>query len=163
MIRTILVAAALSGCTAAGAAEPAKDCAAITDPAQRLACYDARHGSASPAPAATPAPADGAAPAAAATPAAAPSADGFGLPPKPEPAAEIKSIRAHIVGGVKSWEKGTKFKLDNGQVWAVTGDESRFYQGIPDNPEINIERGLFGSFWMEIIAVRAKIKVKRVS
>lgn len=146
-IRTILSAAALCAGAGATAAEPAKDCAAIADPAQRLACYDARHGSAPPA----------------AAPAAAPAADGFGLPPKPEPAAEIKSIKAHIVGAVKSWEKGTRFKLDNGQVWAVTSDESRYYQGIPDNPEISIERGLFGSFWMEIPAVRAKIKVKRVS
>lgn len=158
MNRTILLAAALCACGSAAAAEPAKDCAAIADAATRLACYDEKHGAAAPA-AAAPAAAEGAPPAA--TPAAA--ADGFGLPPKPEPVESVKSIKAHIVGPVTSWERGTRFKLDNGQVWKVVGDESRYYQGIPENPEIVIERSMFGSFWLEIVAVRAKIKVKRVS
>ena len=155
MMRTTLLAAALCASGSALAAETAQDCAALTDPAARLACYDEKHGKAVPA--AAPAPP-------AAAPAAAPAApDGFGLPPKPTPAEELQSLKAHIVGSVKSWEKGTKFTLDNGQVWKVTGDDSRFYKNIPDNPEIVIERGALGSFWMEIVAVRARMKVKRVS
>lgn len=146
MMRPALLAIALCGCGAAFGAESARDCAAIADPAARLACYDEKHGKAAPAPAPAPAP-----------------ANGFGLPPKPEPAEEIKSIKAYIVGGVKAWEKGTRFKLDNGQVWTVVSNESRYYQDVPDNTEVTIERNVFGAFWMDIPSIRARIKVKRVS
>jgi len=156
MMRTTLLAAALCASGSALAAETAPDCAALTDPGARLACYDEKHGKAAPAPgpAAAPTAAEGAAPAA--------GADRFGLR-KPDPQDAVKSIKAHIVGAVKSWDKGTQFKLDNGQVWKVVDDGARYYEGIPDNPEVTIERGVFSAFWMDIATVRVRVKVKRVS
>jgi hypothetical protein len=161
LMRATLLAAALCASGPVLAAETAPDCAALTDPGARLACYDEKHGKAAPAPgpAAAPTAAEGAAPAA--TPAA--DADRFGLARKPEPQDVVKSIKAHIVGAVKSWEKGTQFKLDNGQVWKVVDDGLRYYEGVPDNPEVTIERGLLGAFWMDIATVRPRVKVKRVS
>jgi hypothetical protein len=160
MMRATLLAAALCASGPALAAESQQDCGAIADPAARLACYDEKHGKT--APAAAPAPPAATPPAA--TPEAAPAPpSSFGLPPKPDPVEEVASIKAHLVGSVKSWEKGTLFKLDNGQVWKAVGDESRYYKNIPENAEVTIGRGAFGSYWMEITAVRARIKVKRLS
>ncbi len=164
MMRPTLLTMALCGCGAAFGAESASDCAAIADPAARLACYDEKHGKATPAPAPVPA-----APVAApAVPAAAPVAPGtapaaeFGME-RPQPVQEVKSISARIVGKVPGWKRGTQFKLDNGQVWRVLDDDDRTYAGIPENPEVTISQSMFGAYWMEIIAARARIKVKRVS
>ena len=46
MMRTTLIAAALCASGSVFAAETAPDCAAIADPAARLACYDDKHGKA---------------------------------------------------------------------------------------------------------------------
>ncbi len=158
MMRTTLLAAALCASGASLAAETAPDCAAIADPAARLACYDAKHGKTPPA-TATPA-APGAVPGAAA-PAVAP-VDDFGME-QPRPVQAVRSINARIVGTVTGWRRGKLFTLDNGQVWKVTDEDNRTYTGIPENPEVVISESAFGAFWMDITAVKARIKVKRVS
>jgi hypothetical protein len=155
MMRLTLLAAAL--CASGSVHAAAQDCAAIADPAARLACYDTEHGKAPPAPA----PAVPAAPATPAAPAVAP-VDDFGME-QPRPVQPVKSITAHIVGTVTGWRRGKLFKLDNGQVWKVTDDDSRTYTGIPENPEVVISESAFGAFWMDILAVNARVKVKRVS
>ena len=124
-------------------------CAAVSDAAARLACYDALAGRA-PAPSA---------PVASTPPAApAPSAD-FG---KPE-AKETPSLKARVVGTLKQWEPGLVVKLDNGQTWRVTGEESGYYPNVPENPEVVITKTMFGSYRMEIVAIGRSIKVKRIS
>lgn len=140
-------------CVAAAAVDEASfaQCAAVGDPTARLACYDALAGRA----AATvpPAPAPAAAPA--------PSAADFGKP-TPEPKT-VESLRARIVGTFREWQPGTVFKLDNGQTWRVTGEESRYYPHLPENPEVVITRTFFGGYVMEFRDVNGKVKVKRVS
>jgi hypothetical protein len=141
-------------------------CAAVADAEARLACYDAlarrpaaadrAPGSAAPdAPSAAAAP-----PAAAAVPSPAPG--DFGLP-RPRAPEERTGITARIDGPLKEWKPGTRFRLDNGQVWTAVDQESGYYPGIPDNAEVTIKQSFFGAYWMEIKAVGRKVKVKRVS
>jgi len=159
MMRATLIVIALCGCGAAFGAEPAKDCAAIADPAARLACYDEKHGTSAPGPA--PAGAPAAAPAAAPATPATPQAE-FGLE-QPKPVQVVNSITARLVGKITGWRKGTLFKLDNGHVWKCIDDDSRSYTGIPENAEVTISQSTFGAYWMDITAVRARVKVKRIS
>lgn len=142
---------ALSGALVAGAAVGLQEtalaqCAAISDATARLACYDALAGR----------PADPAA----APAAAAPSAADFGKPKTEQP--EPASLDARVVGSVKSWGPGTVFRLDNGQSWKVVGDDSGYYPGIPENPEVTLTRSFLGAYWMEIRAINRKVKVKRI-
>jgi hypothetical protein len=129
-------------------------CAAVDNPTARLACYDALAGRA-----ATPGGAGAAAvpvpPAPVAPPAA--SVDGFGKPP-PEPGA----LTARIVGKFTEWKLGTRIKLDNGQVWEAVEDRSFFYPNVPENPEVEITKGVFG-YRLEIKAIGRRISVRRVS
>ena len=163
---TGLYAAALCAGSGHALAAATKDCAAITDPAARLACYDEKNRSmpvpAEPAPPPAQAPAPPAPPAEGAAAKAADGSDEFGKKKK-TPAEELSSIRARIVGKLTHWEKGTEFTLDNGQVWKAIEQDSGHYPSIPENPEVRISRGVFGGFWLEIVAVNARIKVKRVS
>ena len=163
MMRATLFATALCGCGAAFGADSAKNCAAIADPAARLACYDEQYGKAAPAPApaGAPAAAPAATPTAPATPATAPASD-FGLE-QPKPVEVVNSISARLAGKITGWRKGTLFKLDNGQVWKCIDDDSRTYTGIPENAEVTISQSTFGAYWMDIVPVRARIKVKRIS
>ena len=115
-----------------------EECVAIKGHAERLACYDRVAGRIEPDPVA---------------------AD-FGLPPKlPE---EPQLIKARLVGSFKGWEVGTQFTLDNGQVWRAQG-ESAYYRGIPDNPDVTIEKSWSGAYWMRVAGVARNIKVKRIS
>ncbi|HUR42160.1 MAG TPA: hypothetical protein VM240_13425 [Verrucomicrobiae bacterium] len=147
MNRHAIPAVALLVLMAPAAGANIQQCAAVDDPTARLACYDALAGR----PAAP----------AAALPAPAPSPNDFG---KPVPRAdEVASIESRIVGTLRQWQRGTRVKLDNGQVWKVTGDESGYYPSVPDNPEVVITKGFFGGYWLELKAVGRKIKVQRVS
>ncbi|MGQ0586927.1 MAG: hypothetical protein ACT4PK_06975 [Gammaproteobacteria bacterium] len=158
MIRSTLLAAALASCAgacaaetpapAAPAAESPGNCAAIGDPTLRLACYDKHF----------PPTLSGA------TPVAAPDdkTNRFGMP-TPEHDRPPDSIKTRIVGTVVSWKRGTQFRLENGQVWRATGDDTGHYTTIPDNPEVSISKSAFGAYWLDIVAVGARIKVKRVS
>ena len=169
-MRSLLTATALCVASSVVLGAGKRDCAAIADPATRLACYDEQNRSMpvppEPAPPPAQAPAPPAPPEGAAAPgpgAAAPAgSEEFGKKKK-APADELSSIRARIVGKVTHWQRGTEFKLDNGQVWKAIDPDAGNYPSIPENPEVKISRGIFGGFWLEIVAVNARIKVKRVS
>jgi hypothetical protein len=149
----LLLALACPGVAAAQAA--AEACAGIADPSQRLECYDKITTPVEGRPSQGMPPAD--------TPAGAPapaSADSFGQPRAP---AAVTEIRARILGKVTTWQRGTQFRLDNGQVWEASERERGYFTKIPDDPEVRIYRGWWGAYWMEILAVDAKLKVKRIS
>ena len=144
------LAATLFGPAAIAADDAAlAQCAAVSVDAARLACYDALAGRPATA---TP----GAVP-----DAAAPSEADFGKPPAPRP--EPESIRARIVGPTKELKPGTLVKLDNGQVWKVSTETGSSYRGIPDDAEVVITKGWLGSYWMEVVAIKRQLKVRRVS
>ncbi|MGH8442646.1 MAG: hypothetical protein ACRETF_07060 [Nevskiaceae bacterium] len=125
------------GCAPAAQAG-VEECVAIESDAERLTCYDRVAGRAEPGPA---------------------TAD-FGLPRKP--LEEPKLIKARLVGPFKGWETGTQFTLDNGQVWRAQSDRA-YYPGVPDNPDVTIEKSWTGAYWMRVAGVARNIKVKRIS
>jgi len=145
----------VSGAVAAVEDAALAQCAAITDAAARLACYDTlagRPADAAPAPL----------PLQAAPPPPAANADAFGKP-APAPPEESLRLDARVVGSLKSWKRGTVIRLDNGQVWKSIGDESAYYPNVEDNAAVTITRSFIGTYWMEVRSIGRKIKVRRIS
>lgn len=71
-------------------------------------------------------------------------------------------IKTRIAGVFRGWEKGTKFTLQNGQVWQVDGStDNRFFPKRVD-PEVELQpAGLFG--WKLYVQPEGLwVRVKRV-
>jgi hypothetical protein len=138
-------------------------CRAITAAAARLACYDAipiAGGVASAAAAASAAPKvtpQQQPPKVAPSPATA-SAD-FGLPAT-VPAAKIDKISSSIPGRFEGWQANSRITLANGQVWQVIDDSRGFCEC--DNPKVEVTRGAFGTFFLEIEGKGNAPRVKRI-
>lgn len=138
-------------------------CRALTDPAARLACYDALPlpAAAPAAAAARPAPAPAAAPAAAPTAAAAApgTAGSFGFEAKAVQNAP-DSLDSAIEGRFEGWGPKSRIRLANGQVWQVTDGS----QGVLDlhSPKVRVRRGVFGAFYLDIEGTNRSPKVRRV-
>jgi len=73
---------------------------------------------------------------------------------------EIQSIQSRLIGKFTGWKKGMKIKLENGQVWKVTGRASGYKKMT--NPMVTISRGIFSSFNAKVEGLNAKVKVKRI-
>jgi hypothetical protein len=135
-------------------------CRIIAEAAARLACYDAialpgigsRAGWGAPVAPST-------APTAGPTGTAAPAAGGFGFEGKlPEGTAD--RLDSRIQGRVQEFGNGTRFTLDNGQVWQIVDDTTGFYD--LQNPPVRIERAVLGSFMMTIEGVNQRRRVRRI-
>ena len=159
----LLLALAASGTAQSASSADLLHCRGIADDSARLACYDAL----------TPAaPVGPAQPAAAAAPAApviaAPAvraADDFGAESvkknkPPAEKAEDNTLQAHIVGHIETSKKGTRYKLDNGQIWQDVDDRERLID--VDNAAVTIERNFIGSYFMKIEGESARIRVRRI-
>lgn len=68
---------------------------------------------------------------------------------------------ARIVGGFDGWSGDTIFELDNGQVWRQAEFGRLKYRG-PENPEVTIKKGFFGSYRLSVEGTNRWIRVKRV-
>lgn len=158
LLPSLLLGLAMASPAVAQGTASLQACRALTDPAARLACYDAL-----PLPAAAPAPAATAAPAAAAPVApAAPAAtaqSNFGLEAKTAQDAP-DAIDSSIEGRFEGWDGKTRIKLANGQVWQVT-DGSHGVLNL-SNPKVRVRRGVFGAFYMDIEGTNRSPKVRRV-
>jgi len=129
--------------------EPWLRCRSISNPAERLACYDNVKPGAKPAtaasaptrPAASPVPAAAAAPATAAV-----REQAFGL--APDEREQVQQVRSTIAGLFEGWNARTRLRLANGQVWQVVDGSSAYYQ-LRD-PKVTVKRAAFGSFLMDI-------------
>jgi len=167
----VVLGTGLAGSAAADTAALLR-CRQETDSLLRLRCYDAiplpaaASGTApTPTPAAA-APASSAsgsavttAPAAAAVPSS--TAAQFGLENRPQPQQQaVDSVESSIPGRVDGWERNTRFKLANGQVWEIR-DGSRAAYDLRD-PKVRIVRGFSGSFFMEIEGASQTPRVRRV-
>lgn len=74
----------------------------------------------------------------------------------------FQAIRTRIVGPFKEWGPGTRFTLENGQVWvAERGAESRFF-GPLDQPEVEVRPGGFGTWKLELLSRGLWVRVTRV-
>ncbi|MFY9513507.1 MAG: hypothetical protein WAQ05_21285 [Rubrivivax sp.] len=148
-------------CLALGAQAAVDDaallrCRAIADNAARLACYDTL----TPAPAASiPATAAPVAAAPVAPPSAAPGANSFGFELRALQAAP-EVLESRISGVFEGWERGTRIRLDNGQVWQVI-DDSRAVVNQRD-AKVKISRAAMGSFLFEVEGRRSAARVRRV-
>lgn len=178
MLRFIAVGMLLIWATDSVASEAAlRNCRTIADSAQRLACYDSINlpavGTSAPVPpSARGAQAgngvQGATSASTASaprpqaPTAAPTASDraeFGLPARPT-APNIERIESRIKGRLVNWQQGTRFRLENGQVWQVT-DDSRGWCEC-DNPRVIVSRGAFGTYFLEIEGKGNAPRVRRI-
>jgi hypothetical protein len=132
-----------SGAAAAGDDAVLK-CRALTDGAQRLACYDAM-------PLGAPA-------------AAAPgrsAEQNFGMTQtarEPEP----DHIESSIVGDFDGWTGNSRITLANGQVWRIT-DGSEAVLPRLHNPKVRITRGLLGgAMYFKVDGQNSTARVRRV-
>lgn len=154
MRRVLLMTAAigLGAGPAARAADP-RDCMAIDAAAARLACYDDAFGHN----AVKPPPSSGE------LAATAPGSRGFGaeMLQSRGQAPEPSQMRARIAGPFGGWEPRMRFTLDNGQVWQVIDEHSAYYRR-QDNPEVTIEKGVFGAYFLSVAGLNARAKVRRV-
>ncbi|WP_428309778.1 hypothetical protein [Hydrocarboniphaga sp.] len=160
----LLLALALAATSAAQAASTAdlQRCRGIADDGARLACYDALLPAAAVAPAPPAAAVAPAAPVAAA--AVVHAADDFGAESvkksKTADKAEDNTLHARIVGHIETSKKGTRFKLDNGQVWQDVDDRERLLD--VDDAAVTIERNFIGSYFMTLDGDSARIRVRRI-
>lgn len=73
----------------------------------------------------------------------------------------VESIRTRIAGEFEGWEgKGTRFELENGQVWEQI-DTSR-WRHQETSPEVVIERGMFGSYQLSLEGSNRSVRVRRI-
>ncbi|GAA4351554.1 type VI secretion protein [Kangiella taiwanensis] len=149
------------------AASTAEDCAAITDNNKRLECYDnflkkqkEQRSQETPKPA-KPAPQE-TEPTVAETPE--PTAEEkFGseqLKNKPYQEKEkVDKIRSRAIGLYKVWEKGVPVTLENGQVWEIIDYRSAYH--MIEDPEITIEKNIFGGYRLGVEDLNKTFRVKR--
>lgn len=130
-------------------------CRALSEAASRLACYDAMPVAAAPAAAAPNA-------GAVRTETVQPEAK-FGLAkaaPQPVKEKSPSKIRSSVAGSLDGWSPGTRIALANGQVWRVTEGEAV----LPrlNNPQVEISRGMFSSYLLQIDGHANTARVERV-
>ncbi len=74
---------------------------------------------------------------------------------------EYTTVESRIVGEFQGWQRGTTFKLENGQRWQVTdGDE--YVHPRMTAPAAKIVPGMLGSFWLVVDGATRKVKVRLV-
>jgi len=140
------------------------NCRSIADEGERLACYDRLAG-----PPSAPQPLQSvpesassqsvAEPKAQTAPEQSPQNFGAAALPQAKPA-EPKEIRAHLAGKLDGWQHGTRFALDNGQVWLCVDDEPGYDE--VDHAALTITRNFLGSYWLKFEKVYKEVRVKRI-
>jgi hypothetical protein len=147
-------------------------CAAITDSAQRLKCYDdaarAKSAPAAPAPPAA-APAKPAGTQAEkfglpAPPVPVTKVEQFGKPEPPPPEPEITQITSSVIEFGKTPYGKAIFTLANGQVWRQLDADSSdvLIPAVGSTMKVTIERGFFNSYNLIIDGRNGLIKVTRL-
>ncbi len=161
-MRKCLIIISATCCLTVMAKESPQQCAKIIDNMERLTCYDQLFKVDKPAdnrPETLPAK----------TPNSEAATVSQSAPPK-DPAMfglehtmadkTPEQIKATLSGSYKLWKKGMSVTLSNGQEWKVISNR-KLYHAI-DNPEVTIEKGAFGAFYMAIEGVNRRLKVKRL-
>lgn len=124
-------------------------CRELSDPARRLACYDAMvlNGAAGK-------------DALSADPAVAKTAleQSFGMEYNKKTV--LDAIESHIPGSFDGWEPNQRIKLANGQLWLVNDDSTGVVYG--NNLKVVIRRGAMGAIYMEIDGTNKSPRVRRL-
>jgi hypothetical protein len=72
-------------------------------------------------------------------------------------------IATRIVGKFTGWNgRDGRFTLSNGQVWQSIDPNARFGGVELDNPEVVVEQGAFGSWYLSVVGYNSRVQVKRV-
>ena len=162
--KPLLLLACALGLQAAAAAAADDDalrrCRALGEAPARLACYDALPLAPLPgalgAPPAVAALGQRAAPPVAPATAAKSGEESFGF----EGRSATQEVSSSIAGIFEGWDRRTRFRLTNGQVWQVIDDSSAAY--YLRDPKVVVRRAALGSFMMEIEGARQAPRVRRV-
>ncbi len=92
-------------------------------------------------------------------PAATPAVDNRGFYERTGPGGAIVSS---ISGEFRGWDgKGDRFTLDNGQVWEVTDSSTRLSVKL-DNPQVTVEPGVLGAWYLKVQGYNTRAPVKRI-
>lgn len=156
-------------------------CAQLRDAQVRLACYDAL-ASVSATAANAPSAAGGGAAGDGSAAGVADSPDGVRVPAAADQAApEAESgqsltdrlfgrlpgreagdnlLESRVVGEIRNPREGTRFTLENGQVWQQTDRTRRNYRAT--NPKVEIKEGFMNSYRMRLEGLNGRIRVRRV-
>ena len=151
--------------------EELERCSQLQNAEVRLACYDALAGVSATRPqqasaaSEDAAPADGSAAAVSSAPEQAPEQESgpslasrvFGLLPGGD---DVRKIESRVVGEVDGLGQGTRFELENGQVWRQVDRTERNYSAT--NPKVEIKEGFMNSYRMRLEGLNARIRVRRV-
>jgi hypothetical protein len=70
-------------------------------------------------------------------------------------------ISSNIIGEFRGFGTGTTLKLENGQVWQVTGGELSGIKAMT-NPKVTIRPGLIGGWRLQVEGYNSVAKVKRI-
>lgn len=71
-----------------------------------------------------------------------------------------QSISSRYDGGFTGWSGDTEFQLENGQVWKQV--ESGRLVLSSERPVVTIRRGWFGAFYLKVEGANKQIRVKRI-
>ncbi len=76
---------------------------------------------------------------------------------------EAGDIATRIVGKFTGWNgRDGRFTLSNGQVWQSIDPNARFGGVELDNPEVVVEQGAFGSWYLSVVGYNSRVQVKRI-
>lgn len=93
-----------------------------------------------------------------AAPATAPVEDRTGFPAGRN---EPDKIVSRLTGSFRGWTGNTQFRLENGQVWQQTDDTS--FGGVSlESPQVTIDKGMFGAWYLRVEGYNSRAKVKRI-
>lgn len=91
-------------------------------------------------------------------PAAAPVDDRTGFPAGRN---EPDKIVSRLTGSFRGWTGSTQFRLENGQVWQQTDDTT--FGGVSlESPQVTIDKGMFGAWYLRVEGYNSRAKVKRI-
>lgn len=72
------------------------------------------------------------------------------------------TIVSRIAGEFRGWDrKGQRFTLENGQVWETIDASSPLSVRLT-NPQVTIESGFVGTWFLQVEGYNTRVKVKRV-
>lgn len=69
-------------------------------------------------------------------------------------------LNSTLTGSFKDWKKGMILTLSNGQQWKITSD--RYIRHSVSKPDITIEKGFLGAYYMSVEDLNYRFKVKRI-
>lgn len=71
---------------------------------------------------------------------------------------EYEPLQSRIDGTITGWERRTIFRLENGEYWQVTDNDTYFSRPIV-NPKVEITPTALGGYWMKIEGINVRVRV----